>query len=177
MTTYATTPIVYVSTPTVLQVSAPVLGLYGPSGTDTSQSVISPLAQTIRWNYDATATKEAPVDIIDVAYTFELLSALLDTAPTQASSGTTLFTVTIILPGTFDYSKQFYYIDATIQTKGNSALSPTYRTIPFKTSTSPTQWGVNFPVTNFFNVSAPGAPYTLFLYVQRARADLPPSSS
>lgn len=172
---YTTTPIVYVSDPSVLQVSAPILGLYVPSGTDTSQSVISGLAQTVRWNYVSGAT--TPVDTIDVAYTFELLSALLDTAPTQATSGTTLFTVTVVLPGNIDYSTATYYIDATIQTKGNSALSPTYKTKPFKISStaSTTTYGINFPVTNFFNVSAPGAPYTLFLYIQLSRTKLPPS--
>lgn len=173
MSSLTTTPIVFVQNPDILSVSAPILGLYAPSGTDTPQSVVSGVAQTIKWNYDPNVKN--PVDTIDVSYTFELLSALLDTAPTQASTGTTLFTVTVKLPDATYPTDTYYYIDATIQTKGNSALSPTYRTQPFILDSKTTKvYGLNFPVTNFFNVSAPGAPYTLFLYIQRQRPGLPP---
>jgi hypothetical protein len=90
---------------------------------------------------------------IQAVLSFELLSALLDSAPSGSTPA--LFMVKLTVPGN---PKTQYVVDAQIQTKGNSAMSPTYLTT---TTTSGADGLVAFPVTNFFNVSSPGAPYTL----------------
>lgn len=155
-------PLLVATDPTsLIQITAPGLRLYDTSTSTTPTAnppVVKTLAQTVMF--------DGAYKIIEIIYTFELLSALLDSAP----SGTTptLFFIQFNFPtGSGITSTTSYVIDATIQTKGNSALSPTYLTQAYLVNGSTTQYAVGFPITNFFNVSAPGAPYTLFLTLQQ----------
>ena len=88
---------------------------------------------------------------------FTLLTSLLDTAPSGVTPN--LFTVTVNIAGstggTGSVDSNPYIVNATIMTKGNTAKSPTYETL------NDNLGRIGFPVTNFFNVSVPGAPYTL----------------
>ena len=101
-------------------------------------------------------------DFVQIIYTFQLLAAVLDSAPTQGTKQTpVVFQMNVGIPGnpppTTGSLK--YVVDAQIQTKGNSSMSPTYLT---NISANGTSDGVMyFPVTNFFSVTAPGAPYTI----------------
>ena len=143
----------------IVTITAPSIQLYNTAisgGEVSATTVVSQLALTVMY-------EQTRYTIIEVIYTFELLSALLDSAPT-GSKNPTLFYIQIQIPGNVTETTQ-YVVDATIQTKGNSALSPTYVTQAYKIDAG--QFAIGFPVTNFFNVSAPGAPYTLFLTIQR----------
>ena len=129
-----------------LTIICPLLSL---SSTDNSGTkVVSDISKT--YIYDENN------EYIQLIYTFELLAALLDSAPTNTGSGANIFQMAVGLQGTKTTIPDgtSYIIDAMIQTKGNSALSPTYTT---KVSNK----FVYFPVTNFFTVSSPGAPYTI----------------
>jgi hypothetical protein len=96
---------------------------------------------------------------IQMVFSFELLAALLDSAPTNTGSGgANIFQVAV---GTKGDTKGTYVVDAQIQTKGNSAMSPTYTSITVPQTDSTKDGYVYFPVTNFFSVTSPGAPYTL----------------
>lgn len=127
-----------------ITINSPALLLY--STASSSETVVEPLSETFIYSEN--------LEYWEAIISFNLLSALLDSAPTQNANGvatTTLFTVTIT---SSKLGTSSYVIDAQIQTKGNSAMSPTYIT---KVSNN----AITFPVTNFFNVSSPGAPYTL----------------
>jgi hypothetical protein len=96
---------------------------------------------------------------IQMVFSFELLAALLDSAPTNTGDGkTNIFQVAV---GTKGDTTGTYVVDAQIQTKGNSAMSPTYTSITVPQAGSTEDGYVYFPVTNFFSVTSPGAPYTL----------------
>jgi len=161
------TPLLVAADPgNLISITAPGLRLYNTSDGSASSknpSVVNAIARTVMYNLTFT--------IIEVIYTFELLSALLDSAPTgvgpNGSPTPTLFFIQINFPNNSPVKESdSYVIDATIQTKGNSALSPTYVTQVYPIGNN--QYAVGFPITNFFNVSAPGAPYTLFLTIQKA---------
>ena len=133
----------------LITTTSPTLDLYG---TDTTKQVVNVLSNTYMYDYNGTTVADNS-NYIQAIITFELLSALLDSAP----SGNTpvLFMVNVTVTGK---PNKKYVVDAQIQTKGNSAMSPTYVTT---TTTKGSDGLVAFPVTNFFNVSSPGAPYTL----------------
>lgn len=138
---------------------------------DNYTPVVSKLALTLMWDSDG---KTVP-SFIESIFTFELKSALLDSAPSGKSDANqdvpNLFLMSVLLP-TEVTTQQTYIVDAQIQTKGNSAMSPTYITDTqlYTKTTNGTAGGkyqaIVFPVTNFFNVSAPGAPYTVTLTLQ-----------
>jgi hypothetical protein len=126
-------------------------------GTGTDTPVVSDISKTYMFNTNKVDPSGNPATdgtngYVQFIYTFELLSALLDSAPTAtSSSNNNIFQIAVKVSAP-DGSQ--YIIDAMIQTKGNSALSPTY-------TTKVSGGFVYFPVTNFFTVSSPGAPYTL----------------
>ena len=131
---------------TELTVTCPLLSLDATEAT-TGTKVVSNISKTYIYSPDG--------KYIQLIYTFELLAALLDSAPTNIGGGsgsTNIFQMKIQLEGTAVADS--YIVDAMIQTKGNSALSPTY-------STKVSGGYIYFPVTNFFTVSSPGAPYTI----------------
>jgi len=129
---------------TQLTVICPLLSL------DASDTSGTPVVSDISKTYISSPNGQ----YIQLIYTFELLAALLDSAPTNTggSGNTNIFQMKIKLEGSAVASS--YIVDAMIQTKGNSALSPTY-------STKVSGGYIYFPVTNFFTVSSPGAPYTI----------------
>jgi len=139
--------------PKYLTITAPLLSL---SETDVSgTSVVSDISKT--YLYDASG------GYVQIVYSFELLAALLDSAPTNTNGGkTNIFQMAVGLPSATVPTNK-YVIDAMIQTKGNSALSPTYITkVSELTDTSGAKYYViYFPVTNFFTVTSPGSPYTI----------------
>jgi hypothetical protein len=101
-------------------------------------------------------------DFVQIIYTFQLLAAVLDSAPTQGTTNTpVVFQMNVGIPGNPPpkTGSLKYVVDAQIQTKGNSSMSPTYLTNISGTGT--TDGVMYFPVTNFFSVTAPGAPYTI----------------
>ena len=95
---------------------------------------------------------------IKVIYSFKLLAALLDSAPT--SSGGTSTTIFQMQVQTSNNSDGDYIVNAEVQTLGNSTKSPTYDTVVTANGLSGL---IFFPVTNFFSVTSPGAPYTITL--------------
>jgi hypothetical protein len=132
---------------TQLTVIAPLLSL---SSTDVSgTSVVADISKTLTYSADS--------GYVQMIYSFELLAALLDSAPTNTGgTGTNIFQMVVKIPGTtVPAANTKYVIDAMIQTKGNSALSPTYIT---KVNAD---GDIFFPVTNFFTVTSPGSPYTI----------------
>lgn len=142
-----------------LQITSPSLSL---SSSATSVDVVKPIANTYIYKKNG--------EYVQVIFTFKLLAALLDTAPTQsgtAATGAVLFQMNVTIPA---FNKQSpsgqYVVDAQIQTKGNSAMSPTYTTVV--TIPSGGNDGlIFFPVTNFFSVTAPGAPYTVTITITK----------
>lgn len=139
-----------------LSIQSPALVLY--SSSISNDPVVQNLSTTAIYDGDTNN------NYLQIIYSFQLLSALLDSAPTNSGSSTTtagnptLFSMTVNVGDSKNNGN--YVIDAQIQTKGNSAMSPTYIT---KLSN-----GVfTFPVTNFFNVSSPGCPYTITLTATR----------
>jgi hypothetical protein len=131
-----------------LTIVAPTLSL-DTSGTSVIQDVSKTYLYSVNGEY------------VQVIYSFNLLAALLDSAPTNGNGGPTIFQMNMYIPKNDSGN---YLVDAQIQTKGNSAMSPTYVTQVTKTTPlgdDPTGGVVYFPVTNFFTVSAPGAPYTI----------------
>jgi hypothetical protein len=128
-----------------LTVIAPLLSL---SSTDVSgTSVVADISKTLTYSTDS--------GYVQMIYSFELLAALLDSAPTNTGgTGTNIFQMVVKMPSTVAANTK-YVIDAMIQTKGNSALSPTYIT---KVNAN---GDIFFPVTNFFTVTSPGSPYTI----------------
>lgn len=140
-----------------LTIVAPTLSLE----TDVSgTSVVRTISQTYFFSPNG--------EYVEVVYSFELLAALLDSAPTNGRTGAVVFQMAVYIPGIDTGS---YVVDAQIQTKGNSAMSPTYVTALTKTTaiTPDTVAGViYFPVTNFFTVTSPGAPYTITLTLTKS---------
>ena len=128
-----------------LTVIAPLLSL---SSTDVSgTSVVADISKTLTYSTDS--------GYVQMIYSFELLAALLDSAPTNTGgTGTNIFQMVVKMPSTVAANTK-YVIDAMIQTKGNSALSPTYITKVNEDGF------IFFPVTNFFTVTSPGSPYTI----------------
>lgn len=104
-------------------------------------------------------------EYIQLVYSFELRAALLDSAPTNGSIGggasaPLLFQLQI---STVTTDQTDYVVEAQIQTLGSSTKAPTYVT--------PNQDGIiYFPVTNFFSVTAPGAPYTITITLTKSIA-------
>ena len=135
-----------------LEVISPAISL---SSTSTTQ-VVEDVSRTYFYSPNG--------DFVQIIYTFQLLAAVLDSAPTQGTSKQqtpVVFQMNVGIPGnpppTTGSLK--YVVDAQIQTKGTSSMSPTYLT---NISANGTTDGVMyFPVTNFFSVTAPGAPYTI----------------
>jgi len=173
MSTSTKTDIVILRDPTVaFTFTAPPLALYNIDNYTVSrgstQKVINQLATTVMWNYDEKSPSPVAPSYIKVIFTFELLSALLDTAPSGSSNN--LFLMSVALPSEVQGLYK-YVVDAQIQTIGNSTMSPTYVTYTQDYTTDPSVSTKNrafivFPVTNFFNVTAPGAPYTITLTLQ-----------
>lgn len=150
---------------------SPAYSLYS-GNTDTP--VVTAIAGIYTYQDDG-ADKTAYVQSF---FTFELQGPLLDSAPTQAArqgsgSENNLFVVFVSV----GQSSDVFIVDAQIQTKGNSALSPTYKSKPtqiFGTSEQPTgDYYISFPVTTFFNVSQPGSPYTLTITLSRVKEQIP----
>lgn len=154
----------------VIIVQSPALLIYDSISPSSSVSdinsttqqpqVVQPRAQTFIF-------KPGNIDYFQAIYSFNLKSALLDSAPTQGVNQTPLiFTITIALNqgGVTIKDGTSYVIDAQIQTIGNSAMAPTYVTPAFNSK-------IVFPVTNFFNVSSPGAPYTITITGTRVTAN------
>ena len=139
---------------TQLTVIAPLLSL---SSTDVSgTSVVADISKTLTYSADS--------GYVQMIYSFELLAALLDSAPTNTGgTGTNIFQMVVKIPTTVPANTK-YVIDAMIQTKGNSALSPTYIT---KVNAD---GDIFFPVTNFFTVTSPGSPYTITITMTRVIA-------
>lgn len=143
----------------LLSIVCPNLAL---SATDTSGT---PVVQTISATY-IYSPETAGAKYIEVLYTFELLAALLDSAPTNTTGGPTLFQMIMEIPGATSATLgSKYVVDAQIQTKGNSAMTPTYIT---KVTSLNGVGVIYFPVTNFFTVTAPGAPYTILVTLTQA---------
>lgn len=140
-----------------LTVIAPLLSL---SSTDASgTSVVADISKTLTYSTDS--------GYVQMIYSFELLAALLDSAPTNTggAGNTNIFQMAVKIPGTtVPAANTKYVIDAMIQTKGNSALSPTYIT---KVNAS---GQIFFPVTNFFTVTSPGSPYTITITMTKVIA-------
>lgn len=135
--------------------TSPSLQLNSSSGT----KLVKILTQTYFFSPQSTTTPSSGA-YIQMVFSFELLAALLDSAPTNTGTkdGANIFQVAV---GTKGDTTGTYVVDAQIQTKGNSAMSPTYTSITVPQSNSTTDGYVYFPVTNFFSVTSPGAPYTL----------------
>jgi hypothetical protein len=131
-----------------LTIVCPTLSL-GQGNTDTP--VVKDLARTYIQSGD-------DGKYIKVIYSFKLLAALLDSAPTsKGGTSTTIFQMQV---QTSNNSDGDYIVNAEVQTLGNSTKSPTYDTVV----TANGQSGlIFFPVTNFFSVTSPGAPYTITL--------------
>lgn len=139
--------------------TSPTLQLNSSAGT----KLIKTLTQTYFFSpllKDSSGNVIGPSAYIQMVFSFELLAALLDSAPTNTGTGgANIFQVAV---GTKGDTTGTYVVDAQIQTKGNSAMSPTYTSITVPQSSTTTKDGyVYFPVTNFFSVTSPGAPYTL----------------
>ena len=102
-------------------------------------------------------------EYVKVIYSFKLLAALLDSAPTYNGSTLSLFILQIQTPVV---SKGSYTVNAELQTLGSSTRSPTYET-DVAANSDGNSGLVYFPVTNFFSVTSPGAPYTLTITLTR----------
>ena len=140
-----------------LTIVAPTLSL-DTSGT----SVIKDVSKTYLYSVNG--------EFVQVIYSFNLLAALLDSAPTNGKGGPTIFQMNMYIPGNDSGN---YLVDAQIQTKGNSAMSPTYVTQVTKTTPLGTDTAggvIYFPVTNFFTVTSPGSPYTITVTMTKSIA-------
>uniref|UniRef100_A0A6C0IDB1 Uncharacterized protein n=1 Tax=viral metagenome TaxID=1070528 RepID=A0A6C0IDB1_9ZZZZ len=134
-----------------LSIISPTLSL-GQSSTNTP--IVKDLARTYILSGDG--------KYIKVIYSFKLLAALLDSAPTaNSSTSTTIFQMQV---QTYNNSNGDYIVNAEVQTLGNSTKSPTYDTVVTANGTSGL---IYFPVTNFFSVTSPGAPYTITLMLTK----------
>jgi hypothetical protein len=141
-----------------VSVVAPALLLYpNPNTTFSGLTVVNGLSQTVFVNTNTDAsTKISTTTYYELEYSFQLLSALLDSAPTNDPTGkNALFSITCIVTTSTDTNKDAeFVVRARIQVKGYSSMSPTF-------VTKLTDGKFTFPVTTFFNVSSPGAPYTI----------------
>ena len=134
-----------------LNIQSPLLSL-GQITVDTK--VVKDLARTYIYSGDGKYVK--------VIYSFKLLAALLDSAPTSTGgTSTNIFQMQIQVPlnntGT-------YIVNAEVQTLGNSTKSPTYDTV---VTADGDDGLIFFPVTNFFSVTSPGAPYTITIVMTK----------
>jgi hypothetical protein len=100
-------------------------------------------------------------EYIQLVYSFQLVAALLDSAPTNSKTGSPVIfqlQISTVLKDDVDY-----VVEAQIQTLGSSTKAPTYVT--------PSQDKlIYFPVTNFFSVTAPGSPYTITITLTKSIA-------
>ena len=132
-----------------LSVISPALSL--SAGTNTA--VVKDISATYKYSSNG--------DYIQLVYTFQLRAALLDSAPTNDKNGSpVIFQLQI---STVINELAEYVVEAQIQTLGTFTKAPTYVT--------PNEGGIiYFPVTNFFNVSAPGSPYTITITLTKSVA-------
>lgn len=136
-----------------LEVESPAINLNSTSTID----VVEEIARTYIYSYD----NKLQCQYVQVIYTFQLLAAVLDTAPTNGTQNKpVVFQMNVGVPNAAPTSKdkQKYVVDAVLQTAGNSTRSPTYVT---NLSAAGISGVMYFPVTNFFSVTTPGAPYTI----------------
>ena len=139
-----------------LDIIAPTLSLT----TGSTQKVVKDISKTYMYSANG--------EYVEIIYSFELLAALLDSAPTNGINSPVLFQMNMYIP---KHESGDYVVDAQIQTKGNSAMSPTYLTQVSKTTplgTDTTGGLIYFPVTNFFTVTSPGSPYTITVTMTRS---------
>jgi hypothetical protein len=126
--------------------------LYSPSISLLQKGSTTPVVKELARTYLYDSSNGQYVKLI---YSFTLLAALLDSAPTYSGTELQLFILQIQTPAVKTGS---YTVNAELQTLGSSTRSPTYET---EVTTNGDSGLVYFPVTNFFSVTSPGAPYTL----------------
>ena len=118
-------------------------------------------------------------DYIELQMTFTLLGAVLDSAPTAGNGSTpssTLFVIYVKVAAASGATDNYgvdpetanYIVDADVQTISDSASSPTYITqATSPNANSNSSYWIAFPVTNFFSVARPGAPYRMRIRILR----------
>lgn len=155
--TTATNDILFVS---------PSFVLYGEPTSTTSAAelaVVQPLSGIFM--------HDSGFDFIEAIFCFQLRGPLLTSAPTQQAGDFTaenLFTVFVSVGTSTTPPTDKYIVDAQIQSKGTTSQSSTYKSVPTTITGGATNtYYITFPVTNFFNVSQPGAPYTLYITLSK----------